>query len=120
MWDTSFQEPTRDEVISFKRLWEESFKTHCEGDVCQIDRPSSVTEREFLIDMRRKYPYIPEVPIALAIGMNEGESINGETRAALAAAGELLLQEWGMLTIKDEAISLKTVLRRIKAISNKQ
>ncbi len=75
MWDRPFFEPTRDEVIAFKRIWEETFKEHCEGGLCSIGRSSTPEERKLLTSMAKKYPYLPEVMVALAAGMTNGETV---------------------------------------------
>ena len=65
------------EILDFKRVWLnciQSFEERKHMDFKIIHISVSNTDKQLLLDLVRKYPYIPEPAIALAFVLKHGET----------------------------------------------
>lgn len=67
LWDREYTEPTREEVMILKELWQRARKWPG-GD----SLPCSTAERDTLVSMVQRYPYLAEPRIALGCFLEKG------------------------------------------------
>ena len=65
-----FLEPLREEILRFKTLWRDCVRPRGQWRASSV----SAEDRQLLEEMVRKYPYIPEPPIALAMALEDGQT----------------------------------------------
>lgn len=68
MWDASFTEPSREEVILLKKLWTGVFEAPDGAALRDMDKAR-------ILEMIEKYPYLPEPHLVLAASADKGETI---------------------------------------------
>ena len=128
--DSDYVEPLRCEIIDFKRIyvtcmsdWESHVfnnKTDKTDFICNSLGPADIT---LLVDMVKKYPYLAEPKIVLAACTSPFENKDTAfSRCNLASAGLLLLEEWGMLSVKSgkkgKVYSLKDIMLLVKEVNS--
>eukprot|EP01032_Pedospumella_encystans_P003930 gene3930-4648_t len=122
--DSNFIEPNRSEVEFFKQTWNaimEKFaafdgRQHKAADAEFQFTTVSAADRELIVQMTRKYPYLAEPFIALAAILSSTEKFKGHTRSSLAKEGLQRLEEWGMLSVKSGVHGMKEVLHLTKEL----
>jgi hypothetical protein len=143
MGSKQFAEVTREEVIVLKRLWKEialpraSLSKVIDETTDKLEQallqaefhtaaPISSADRELLLRTIHKCPYLAEPQLILACTLQPEESISASksssnlpkefTRDSLSNSAASLLEQWGMMTIKEaemkEIISLALQLAR--------
>ena len=68
MWDGAFIEPSREEVVLLKKLWAAVFSTSGRSVLSDYDKNR-------VLDMVEKYPYLAEPNLVLAASAGQGETI---------------------------------------------
>jgi len=122
--DSNFIEPNRSEVVFFKQTWNAIMEKFAAFDVRQHKAADaefqfttfSAADREMIVQMTRKYPYLAEPFIALAAILSSTEKFEGHTRSSLAKEGLQRLEEWGMLSVKSGVHGMKEVLHLTKEL----
>jgi hypothetical protein len=110
LWESSFQEPTRQELQMIMALWKPLVMTESCDSVYHL----TLHEKNLLVGMVEKYPYLIEPHVALACGLEDGEDVEGHNRKQLCQTSLRLIEEWGMLSYKKA--SMKDVLKKIHQI----
>jgi len=128
---TDYIEPTREEVVSFKKLWKALMYKF--DDFAKLENKPADAEFQFAVgvsgsvekdlalasDMMQKYPYLAEPFIAMAAMISKKEKIGKQSRSSLAKTGLQRLEEWGMLSVKSGGVhGMKEVLHLIKTLTN--
>lgn len=136
-----FIEPTRFEVLEFKRMWllaMDQFETYQSKGGVEGKETSEPFVLEGLADddmtilknMVRKYPYLAEPRIVLSAAMPasgkqsvlqaDGSALGGFSRTALARDARALLEDWGMLAVKSghkgKVYKLKNVIQLLNCL----
>lgn len=109
LWNNSFQEPTRKELQLLFELWQQ-LVVNSSSEVYHL----TSHEKNILIQMVEKYPYLIEPHVVLACGLEYGETFESYSRNALAKTGLQLIEEWGMLSYKKA--SMKEVIAKLNEL----
>jgi hypothetical protein len=117
MWDKDFREPTRVEILQFKCIWKQLFKTKTKtnskgGMASGGSSRVSAADKALLESMIQAYPYLVEPQLALAAALTSSERYKGFTKRMLADSAGSLLEEWGTMAFKKT--SMKEVLDFIR------
>jgi hypothetical protein len=110
LWENSFQEPTREELQMIMSLWGPLVM----NEACDSVYHLTLHEKNLLVRMVEKYPYLIESHVVLACGLEDGEDVEGYNRRDLCRTSLRLIEEWGMLSYKKA--SMKDVLKKIHGI----
>lgn len=106
LWENSFKELTRKELQLLVELWRQ-LVSRSSNEVYHL----TDHEKNLLIQMVEKYPYLIEPHVVLACGLECDEVYEGHTKKELAKLGLQLIEEWGMLSYKKA--SMKDVLEKL-------
>lgn len=110
LWENSFQEPTRKEIEMIMALW----KPLVMNESCDSIYHLTLHEKNLLVGMVEKYPYLIEPHVVLACGLEDSEDVEGYKKKDLCQTSLRLMEEWGMLAYKKA--SMKDVLQKIHEI----
>jgi hypothetical protein len=109
MWDGTFVEPSRSDVLELKRLWKlyfSSSKDAAAAAAAASVEPSAVEkDKQTLLRMVEAYPYLPEPKVLLASVVRSGEVFGGYTCQRLAVAARQVVEEWGMMSFKKSSMA---------------
>eukprot|EP01038_Epipyxis_sp_PR26KG_P004205 gene4205-5978_t len=126
-----FKEPIRSEIIALKKIWHNMLKqfyvskNKFEEDGSEFIFDLKGSDYYIVQAMVVKYPYLAEPKIVLSSTMSGKDAVKLQlsndknkmlilTRSQLAKEGQQLIEEWGMLSVKDTDYKIKDALKVVK------